>query len=70
MFGYSTLMHTKTRIEVLASFKKFLKLIRKPDIFQTENGGEFNNEEMKVYLKNQKIEYIRGSSYITQIKEQ
>ena len=62
-FGYATLMHTKTGIEVLASFKEFLKLIGKPDILQTDNGGEFNNEEMKVFLKNQKIEYIRGSPY-------
>ena len=57
------LKHTKTGIEVLASFKEFLKLIGKPDILQTDNGGEFNNEEMKVFLKNQKIEYIRGSPY-------
>ena len=57
------LKHTKTEIEVLASFKEFLKLIGKPDTLQTDNGGEFNNEEMKVFFKNQKIEYIRGSSY-------
>ena len=62
-FGYATLMHTKTGIEVLTSFKEFLKLIGKPDILQTDNGREFNNEEMKVFLKNQKIEYIRGSPY-------
>ena len=59
-------MHTKTGIEVLASFKEFLKLIGKPDILQTDNGGEFNNEEMKVFLKNQKIKYIRGSPYHSQ----
>ena len=40
-------MHAKTRIEVLASFKEFLKLIGKFDILQTDN-GEFNNKEMKV----------------------
>ena len=62
-FGYATLMHTETGIEVLASFKEFLKLIGKPDILQTENGGELNNEEMKVFLNNQKIEYIRSSPY-------
>ena len=62
-FGYTTLMHIKTGIEVLASFKEFLKLIGKPDILQSDNGGEYNNEEMKVFLKNQKIEYIRGSPY-------
>ena len=31
-------------------------------MLQTDNGGEFNNEEMKVFLKNQSIEYFRGSS--------
>ena len=51
-------MHNKTGIKVLASFKDFLKLIGNPDILQTDNGGEFNNEEIKVFLKNQKIEYI------------
>ena len=52
-----------TEIEVFAVFKKFLRLIGKPNIFQTDKGGEFNNEEMKAFLKNQKIEYIRGSPY-------
>ena len=56
-------MHAKTGIEVLTSFKEFLKLIGKPDKLQTDKGGEFNNEEMKVFLKNQKIKYIRGSPY-------
>ena len=28
-FGYATLMHTKTGIVVLASFKEFLRFIRK-----------------------------------------
>ena len=37
-------MHTKTEIEVLASFKEFLKLIGNPDILQTDNGGKFNNK--------------------------
>ena len=45
-------MHTKTEIEEFASFKEFMKLIRKLDILQKDNGGEFNNEEMKVFLKN------------------
>ena len=40
-----------------------MKLIGKPDILQTNNGGEINNEEMKVFLKKQKIEYIKGSPY-------
>ena len=56
-------MHTKTGIEAFASFKEFLKLIGKPDILQTDNGGKFNNEEMKIFLKNQEIEYIWGSPY-------
>ena len=32
-FGYATLMRTKTGIEVLASFKEFLKLIKKSLIY-------------------------------------
>ena len=48
-------MHTKTGIDVFYFFKEFLKFIGKPDILQTDNGGEFNNEEMKVFLKSQKI---------------
>ena len=46
-----------------------MKLIGKPDILQTDNGGEFNNEKMKAFLKNQKIEYIRGSPYHPQSQE-
>ena len=45
-------MHTKTGIKVLAYFKEFLKLIGKPDLLQTDSGEEFNNKEMKVFLKN------------------
>ena len=37
-------MHTKTEIEVFASFKEFMNLIRKLNILQTDNGGELNNE--------------------------
>ena len=47
-------MFTKTGIEVFASFKEFLNLIEKPDILQTDDGGDFNNQEVKVFLKNQK----------------
>ena len=38
-FRYANLMHTKTGIEVLASFKEFLKHIGKLNILQTDNGG-------------------------------
>ena len=71
-FGYATLIHTKSGIEVLASFKEFLKLIGKPDILQTVNGGEFNNEEMKVFLKKKtKRLNILGVLLITlKVKEQ
>ena len=51
-------MHTKTGIEVLASFKEFLKLLGKPDILQTDNGGEFNNEEMKVFLRTKRLNIL------------
>ena len=44
-------------------------LIGKLDILQTDNGWVFNNEEMKVILKNQKIEYIKGSPYHPQSQE-
>ena len=69
-FGKATLMHTKTGIEVLASFKEFLKLTGKPGILQTDNREEFNNEEIKVFLKNQKIEYIRVLLITLKVKEQ
>ena len=38
-FGYATLMHTETGIDLSASFKEFLKHIGNPDILQTDNGG-------------------------------
>ena len=56
-------MHTKTRMEILASFKWLLKLIGMPDVLQTDNEEELNNEEIKILLKNKKIEYIWGSPY-------
>ena len=69
-FGYATLMHAKTGIEVLASFKEFLRLMGKPDILQTDNGREFNNEEMKVFLKKLvKIEYVGVLLITLKVKE-
>ena len=48
-------MHTKTGIEVLAYLKKFLLLIENPNILQKNNGEEFNNEEMKVFLRTKRL---------------
>ena len=32
-------------------------------IFQTDNGLEFNNFELKIYLENINIDYIRSAPY-------
>ena len=64
-FRYEILMQTKTGIEILASFKEFPKLIGKPNILQ-KNGGELNNQKMKVFVKEPKDWLYRGSPYYPQ----
>ena len=38
-------------------------------MIQSDNGGEFNNELIKDFLKHQGIEYVRGSPYHPQSLE-
>ena len=46
--------------------KGWSRIIDKPGIIQSDNGGEFNNDLMKDFLKHQGIEYVRGSPYHSQ----
>ena len=62
-FEYATLMHTKTGIEVLASYKEFMKFIGSLIYFKQIMEESLIIKEMKVFLKNQKIEYFKGSPY-------
>ena len=58
--NFNAYKHWNKYISFILSISKF---IIKPNILQIINGGEFNNEEMKVFLKNQTNEYIRDSPY-------
>lgn len=48
---------------VLINIKKYIISFGKPKIFQTDNGTEFINKEIKLYCENNNIKYINSSPY-------
>ena len=48
---------------ILSKIKTFININLPCKIFQTDNGSEFNNNTLKVYLENLNIKYIRSAPY-------
>ena len=48
---------------VLKALKGSLRITGKLGMIQSNNGGEFNNDLLKDFLKHKRIEYVRGSPY-------
>ena len=59
----SYLLKNKTADLVLAKIKSFIRANGKCEIFQTNNGKEFNNQTLKIYLDNNNIKYLRSAPY-------
>ena len=69
-FGVISLVPNKKSTPVLKALKRCLRITGKPGIIQSDNGGQFNNDLMKDFLKYQGIEYIISSSYYPSPKAQ
>ena len=59
----SYLLRNKTSELVLSKIKIFFRENGKCEIFQTDNGKEFNNVILKTYLDNNNVKYLRSASY-------
>ena len=59
----SYLLKNKSADLVLAKIKSFIRSNGTCDIFQTDNGKEFNNQILKIYLENNKIKFLRSTPY-------
>lgn len=51
---------TKT---VLSKIKSYIEINEAPILFQTDNGKEFKNSELKIFLENKNITYITSAPY-------
>ena len=56
-------MRNKTADLVLSKIKSFIRNNGQCQIFQTDNGKEFNNIVLKTYLENNNIKYLRSAPY-------
>ena len=59
----SYLLKNKTSELVLAKIKSYLRANGNCEIFQTDNGKEFNNQNLKIFLENNGIKYLRSAPY-------
>ena len=59
----SYLLRNKSADLVLAKIKSFIRSNGTCDIFQTDNGKEFNNQILKIYLENNNSKFLRSSPY-------
>ena len=62
-FMCSYLLKNKSSELVLAKIKSYIRTNNKCEIFQTDNGKEFNNQNLKIYLENNDIKFLRSAPY-------
>ena len=57
------LLKNKEAELILAKIKSYIGSNGLCKIFQSDNGKEFNNNMLKIYLENNNINYIRSAPY-------
>ena len=62
-YGWIVVLSDKSATTVLRAIKACIATHGKPESLQTENGSEFVNKELKMYLSKNRIHHIRGSPY-------
>ena len=62
-YGLIVVLLDKSATTVLRAIKSCIATQSKPESLQTDNGSEFFNEELKMYLTKNKIHHIHGSPY-------
>ena len=59
----SFLLKNKKSELIFSKIKTFINVNVPCKLFQTDNGSEFNNNILKIYLENLNIKYIRSAPY-------
>jgi hypothetical protein len=62
-WNFSFLLKNKESKTVLSKIKSFIEMNDAPTFFQTDNGKEFKNLNLKIYLENKNIIYIQILPY-------
>ena len=57
------MLKNKTTEFVVAKIKSFIRATGKCEILQKDNGKEFNNQLLKIYLENNHIKYLKSAPY-------
>jgi len=60
------LLKNKESELILSKIKTFININGPCKIFQTDNGSEFNNNILKLYLENLNIKYIHSAPFHSQ----
>ena len=62
-WDYSYLLEDKTMFLVISKIKLFIMNFGKCKIFQSDNGTEFKNLELKIFLENEDIKQVFSRVY-------
>ena len=62
-YGWIVVLSDKSTTTVLRAIKACIATHGKPESSQTDNGSEFINEELMMYLRKNRIHHIRGFLY-------
>ena len=62
-WNYSYFLKNKETKTVLSKIKSYIEINEAPILFQTDNGKEFKNSELKIFLENKNITYINSAPY-------
>ena len=60
---YGYLLYSKEGKEILKNIEKYIENFGKPNILQTDNGKEFDNQFLKTYCVDNNIKLIHSSPY-------
>ena len=62
-WNYSFLLKNKEANTVLSKIKSYIEMNGAPTLFHTDNGKEFKNMDLKIFLENKNITYITSAPY-------
>ena len=65
-YGWIVVLSDKSAATIIKTLKACIAIYGKPESLQTNNGSEFVNEGLKMYLRKNRIHYICGSPYYPQ----
>ena len=62
-FVHARVVESHTAREVEITVRQFFRLIGAPHILQSDNGREFNNQRITIYLEEQQVKFLHGRPY-------